>query len=286
MRTLQMIYTQGKQRLQKAGNESPAFDAMCLFTHVFRMDRQALLLRGGAMQAAPEQEAAFFALIEERANGRPLQYILGRWPFLHLELTMGEVVLIAREDTAVLVETAAGLIQAEQPAVLDLCAGTGAVGLGLASLVPGARVTCVERYAPAFAYLQQNIGLCREQGVANVSAVRGDVLSRTFAASFGQVDAVVSNPPYIETAVLPTLQAEVQREPRTALDGGEDGLLFYRALADIWVPKIKPGGVIAVEIGEGQEAEVSRLFSAAGIERIQLKKDCGDIIRVVAGFKK
>ena len=286
MRTLQVIYLEGKQRLQKAGNESPAFDAICLFEHVFHMNRQDLMLHGNTKQATLEQETEFFSLIEQRAKKRPLQYILGEWPFLDFHLKMGEGVLIAREDTTVLVETAAKLIQTKQATILDLCAGTGAVGLGIASLLSTAHVTCVEKYAPAFAYLQHNIALCKEQGIENVVALQGDILSEAFASAFQDIDTIVSNPPYIETAVLPTLQEEVQKEPTTALDGGEDGLLFYRAIADIWIPKIKTGGIVAVEIGEGQETAVARLFADAGVEQIQFEKDSGNIIRVVAGIKK
>ena len=111
MRTLQVIYLEGKQRLQKAGNESPAFDVICLFEHVFHMNRQDLMLHGNTKQATLEQETEFFSLIEQRAKKRPLQYILGEWPFLDFHLKMGEGVLIAREDTTVLVETATKLIQ-------------------------------------------------------------------------------------------------------------------------------------------------------------------------------
>ena len=187
MRTLQVIYLEGKQRLQKAGNESPAFDAICLFEHVFHMNRQDLMLHGNTKQATLEQETEFFSLIEQRAKKRPLQYILGEWPFLDFHLKMGEGVLIAREDTTVLVETAAKLIQTKQATILDLCAGTGAVGLGIASLLSTAHVTCVEKYAPAFAYLQQNIALCKEQGIENVVALQGDILSEAFASAFQDI---------------------------------------------------------------------------------------------------
>ena len=286
MHTLQVIYLEGKQRLQKAGIESPAFDAICLFEHVFHMNRQALMVHGHATQPTPEQEEQFFTFIDQRAQNRPLQYILGEWQFLNLNLKMGEGVLIAREDTAVLVETAVELLKAENPMILDLCAGTGAVGLGLASLLSTGTITCVEKFDDAFAYLKQNIASCKEQGIVTVTAMQGDILSPDFASQFDQIDCVVSNPPYIETAVLPTLQAEVQKEPQTALDGGEDGLLFYRAIADSWIPKLKSGGIAAVEIGEGQEQDVAKLFEAAGIRNIRFKKDNGDIIRVVAGVKK
>ena len=123
MRTLQVIYLEGKQRLQKAGNESPAFDAICLFEHVFHMNRQDLMLHGNTKQATLEQETEFFSLIEQRAKKRPLQYILGEWPFLDFHLKMGEGVLIAREDTTVLVETATKLIQTKQAAILDKVKG-------------------------------------------------------------------------------------------------------------------------------------------------------------------
>lgn len=285
MRTLQVIYIEGKRRLQKAGIESPAFDAMCLFEHVFHMNRQELMVHGNTKQPTPEQEEQFFKFIDQRAQNRPLQYILGQWQFLDLNLKMGEGVLIAREDTTVLVETAAQLLKDEHAVILDLCAGTGAVGLGLASLLSTANITCVEKFDDAFIYLQQNIALCENQGITNVTAKQGDILSHDFAAQYAQVDCILSNPPYIETAVLPTLQAEVQKEPQTALDGGEDGLLFYRAIADLWIPKIKPGGIITVEIGEEQEQDVANLFKAAGIGNIQFEKDNGNIIRVVAGVK-
>ena len=200
---------------------------------------------------------------------------------------MGEGVLIAREDTTVLVETATKLMQTKQAAILDSLWGTGAVGLGIASLLSTVNVTCVEKYAPAFfAYLQQTLHCVKKQGIENVAALQGDNLSKHLPPAFQDIDAIVSNPPYIETAVLPTLQEEVQKEPTTALDGGEDGLLFYRAIADIWIPKIKTGGIVAVEIGEGQETDVARIFSNAGIEQIQFEKDSGNIIRVVAGIKK
>lgn len=286
MRTLQMIYRQGKQQLAQAGIDTPAFDAMCLFEHSFGMDRQALLLYGDQPAGSPEQEQDFFALISRRAQRYPLQYLVGQWPFCDLSLCMGEGVLIAREDTAVLVQVAAEMIQTPQALVFDLCAGTGAVGLALAAQLPQIQVHCIEKYDAAFVYLQQNITRCKKQGIANVAVVQGDILQLNFAQQLPQPDAIVANPPYIETAELPALQEEVQHEPRTALDGGVDGLLFYRAIADLWLPKLKSGGVVAVEIGEQQEQAVAALFSAAGVSQFCFPKDSGGIIRVVAGIKQ
>mgnify|MGYP004537047997 CR=1 FL=1 len=285
MQTLRVIYEQGKRRLRQAGIESPGFDALCILEQVLGANRQALILHGDTQTVPPEQERAFLERIERRAKREPLQYIVGQWPFLHFELKMGKGVLIAREDTAVLVETAVKMLHKPQPLVLDLCAGTGAVGFGIASKICGAQVICVEKYPQAMAYLQENISFCNAQGIQGVTAVQGDILQAKFAQNFAPADAVVANPPYIETGELPTLQAEVQNEPQTALDGGADGLKFYRALAQIWAPKLKPGGVLAVEIGQGQQNAVAELFTNAGIEKLQFAKDLGGIVRVVAGVK-
>jgi release factor glutamine methyltransferase len=277
--TLGETYRKGKSRLAAAGNESPAFDAACLFQKVFGYNRQQLAVHEREpAQAAKAEEYA--ALVEERAQGRPLQYILGKWPFMELELLVGEGVLIPREETELLVRTAAELLKGKNnPAILDLCSGTGAVALGLASFYPKARICAVELYDGAFSYLQKNI---RNTGLRNVTPLRMDVL-RPGAEEFPEWDGIVSNPPYVTTDEMETLQEEVKHEPRTALDGGADGLLFYRAIAKLWLPKLKPGGIAAVEVGDGQAAEVAALFQAAGLGRIRVEKDFNGIARVVAG---
>ena len=116
-----------------------------------------------------------------------------------------------------------------------------------------------------------------------VHPVRLDVLSPESAAPFSGLDLVVSNPPYVEAGVIAGLQKEVQQEPRTALDGGEDGLVFYRAIAQLWVPRLKPGGVAAVEIGEEQAQAVTELFQEAGVREIEVRKDFNGLDRVVVG---
>ena len=279
--TFGQAYQKGKNILKKAGVESPAFDAVCLFRAAFGMDRQAMIVHAG--EESPQSgEELFFAQIAQRAQRRPLQYILGEWEFLSLKLKVGEGVLIAREETELLVRVAAELLKDRPgPRVLDLCAGTGAVGLGLAGLLPGARVTCVELYEAAFSYLRQNIGA---SGFQNVRAVRADILDEAAALRFSGFDAVVSNPPYVKTGEIPTLQAEVRREPAAALDGGEDGLDFYGGLAAFWLPRLNDGGVAAVEIGEGQESAVSALFEAAGLSQIEVYRDFNGINRVVSGI--
>lgn len=281
--TLGEIYRQGKRALAQAGSEAPAFDADCLFQKAFGFDRQARVLQSGK-EAEPRQADMYLHDIAERAAGRPLQYILGKWPFLNLTLCVGEGVLIPREETELLVHTAAQLLQGvPQPKIADLCSGTGAVALGLASLLPGAQVFAAEWYDGAFRFLEQNI---REAGNSKVTPVRMDVLLEESAHRFQNLDAVVSNPPYVEAGELSALQPEVRREPRTALDGGADGLLFYRAIARCWLPNLKPGGAAAVEVGENQAGAVARLFQGAGIGEVQILRDFNGIERVVAGIRQ
>ena len=171
---------------------------------------------------------------------------------------------------------------AQAPRGLDLCAGTGAVGLMLA-LETGASVTAVEKFDAALGYLRENLARCPQLAV---EALQGDVLEPAFAASVpGGLDFIVSNPPYIETAALPGLQREVRREPQTALDGGADGLVFYRAICALWAGKLRPGGVLAVEIGEEQGEAVAALFKGAGLGDIRVHKDTAGLDRAVSGVR-
>lgn len=284
--TLSELYRSGKETLRKAGCDSPEFDAACLAEKAWGLDRQGLFLRGNR-EANPEEEASFLQMIRERAAHRPLQYILGSWPFMDMQLLVGEGVLAPREDTEVVVRAAASLLQNTGSPLygIDLCGGTGAVALGLCSLVPGLRMDCVEWMPEAFAFLEQNT---RRFGEGRVRPVRGDVLdARTAEALFPHpVDVLISNPPYVRAEEIPGLQQEVQQEPHSALDGGQDGLVFYRAIADFWIPKVKPGGVVAVEIGEEQAEAVCQLFQKAGVTELCVHQDLAGLDRAVTGIIK
>lgn len=278
--TLRDCYLTGKKQLQKAGIDSPAFDAMCLFERCFGMDRQQLAVHGGEYV-----EGASFRMygqmISRRASGVPLQYLLGEWEFMGMPFFVGEGVLIPREDTQVLVEECASRLSGmDAPGIVDLCGGSGAVAIGLASLLARARVTSLELSEQAIAYLQRNI---ERNGMADrVFAKQADVLREASQYPDAGWDAVVSNPPYIPTEDLMGLQREVQFEPKLALDGGEDGLLFYRTIARDWFPKLKPFGVLAVEVGIHQAEAVADLFASAGGQEIQILPDLGGIPRVVS----
>lgn len=267
------------ERLAKVGCEDAGFDARCL------LEDFGGLPRGQMADDTPlteSQESVLAIALSERAEGRPLQYILGQWEFLSLTLKVGEGVLIPRPDTELLCEAAAerlGGIAA--PRVLDLCAGTGCVGLGVASLVPGAQVTAVEWSKDALGYLQQNVS---RYPAYDVTVRQADVLT-DFGAFPDGYDAILSNPPYIPTADLAGLQREVQREPQMALDGTADGLAFYRVIAEHWCGKLSPNGFCAVEVGVGQATEVAALFAAKGLKNVEILPDLAGIDRVVIARK-
>lgn len=277
--TLEEAYRAGRRLLEEAGNESPAFDASALFEKAFGLSRQQRILHSPE-PADDETLREYLSLAGERAAGRPLQYILGTWPFLGLELEVGEGVLVPREETELLVRTAARMLAGTpEPRILDLCSGSGAVALGAAFLLPGARVAAAEKFEAAFSYLEKNV---KRTGLA-VEPLRLDVLDPASAGRFRGLDCIVSNPPYVESGELPRLQAEVRREPSEALDGGADGLRFYRAIARNWVPALRPGGILAAEVGEGQSHAVAALFAAAGIGNLETQEDFNGIPRIVAG---
>ncbi len=280
--TYRELYLKAKSVFSARDIDSPGEDSLALVKAFFGLDRSALALRGQECPA-PERERDFLKAVEERAARRPLQYILGEWEFMGLSLRVGEGVLVPREDTAVLVETLAERLQGvPEPVGVDLCAGSGAVALGLCTLLPHAKLTCLELSEQAFSYLEQNLAAYPQY---KICAKVGDVLRKETAESFPpqSLDFIASNPPYIPSKELSILQPEVQREPAMALDGGEDGLVFYRALCALWLPRLKPGGILAVEIGEDQGKAVSALFASHGLTKIELRQDWAGLDRCVAG---
>ncbi len=274
--TVAKLQNQITALLEAGGCETPAFDAVCLLEDIGGVGRgQVAQARDRVLPK--ERVDAVLDAAERRASGEPLQYLLGTWDFLNLTLSVGPGVLIPRPETELLCQVAAECLRTiPHKNVYDLCAGSGCVGLGVTSLCPTAAVTAVEYSDEAFAYLKKN--LKRYPSLA-VNAVKADVLQEASRFSDG-IDAIVSNPPYIPTADLAGLQREVQFEPRMALDGA-DGFRFYRAIAQEWVPKLAPHGIVAVEVGIGQGAEVACLFEQAGLTDTKVYADFAGIDRVV-----
>ncbi|MDD2956605.1 MAG: peptide chain release factor N(5)-glutamine methyltransferase [Oscillospiraceae bacterium] len=229
----------------------------------------------------PERaQARLMEALERRGQGEPVQYLLGRWEFYGRSFRVGEGVLIPRADTETLVEHALEQLRGKPaPAVADLCAGSGCVGLTIGLERPDARVFLAELSPLAMGYLKENLcGL----GAANCTALQGDVLA--WKAPLPPLDLIVSNPPYIPTGEISGLQREVQREPALALDGDEDGLRFYREIPKAWGRALKPGGMLAFEVGLGQAEAVADMLCQNGYGEICFREDLAGIRRVVSGL--
>lgn len=222
-------------------------------------------------------EAALNKMLGQRAEGTPIQYIIGKWWFYKGEFFVGDGVLIPRQDTETLVEVATELLKGkENPQVADLCAGSGCIGISIATDFPRASVTAVEKYDKAHSYLQKNI---IHNGTKNVKPVLADVLEKPF----GNYDLIVSNPPYITAEDMKKLSREVKCEPETALFGGEDGLYFYRKITAVWKTALKPNGVLAFEVGINEADAVSDILAKNNFKNITVRNDLCGVQRVVFG---
>lgn len=213
-----------------------------------------------------------------RCKGYPLQYIFGEWEFFSLDFAVGPGVLIPRADTELLVERALEHLKGQTaPVVVDLCSGSGCIAIALKKNCRQATVLAVEKSKKAFKYLVKNI---KSNGV-EVEAVLLDALRFK-----RHCDMIVCNPPYIETAVLSGLQREVSYEPKAALDGGRDGLRFYRSISQNATDMLTPNGRILFEIGYNQAESVRQILLNSGFCDVEVYKDYGGNDRVVSGIKK
>ena len=256
-----------EKRLSAAGFEASRFEATQIV--------EFALGKGGTVNAEVQQKAEI--MLDRRLNHEPLQYILGEWEFYGLPFKVGEGVLIPRPDTETTVETAVQLIKGKQnPTVFDLCAGSGCIGITLARLTD-ANVKMFEKSPDALVFLLANVRL------NNVTAAvyEYDVLGEPFCGE--KADIIISNPPYIRSDVVQTLEPEVQCEPKMALDGGKDGLVFYRHIAGAWKTALKKDGWLVFEIGFDQAGEVTKIMQDEGYCDIQVIKDLGGKDRVVLG---
>lgn len=257
--------------LSAAGCPDADFDARELVRWVLGADPR---LREAPLTAAEAERLT--ALAARRAAREPLQYLLGEWEFMGLPLRVGPGVLCPRPDSEVVCEAAIGLLRGcPAPAVLDLCAGTGCLGLGVRRFVPSARVTCVEKSPDALRYLRANTA------GTGVAAVEGDLFTfhRTLPAE--SLDLILSNPPYLTAAEMAALMPETAHEPAMALDGGADGLDFYRALVRDYRAALRPGGWLVLEIGCAQKQDVLALGARFGWRNGRCLPDFGGNDRAV-----
>lgn len=279
--TLQGLYLLGKKRLSAlpGGADNSPMEAQFLWEKATGLSWQERLLRGE--DPVPEEgAAAFFSLVERRLAGEPLQYLLEEWEFYGLPFLVGPGVLIPRPETELLVDRALEAVEGcPSPALLDLCSGSGCVPIALGNKLPEARLWGVELSPDALGYFRQNI---HRNGADNVTAVAGNVFSLPEEVTKRRYRVITANPPYIPRDELDSLQAEVRREPTLALDGGTDGLDFYRRLPGICLPLLEPGGWLILEIGEGQGAVVAELAREAGFGAVQIQRDLSGLERQVS----
>lgn len=282
-RTLMQWYRWAKAELAALPVDFPETEVIILCEHYFGINgRTALTVHGGDFPS--EDSALLFEAAVGQRRLRPLQYILGEWEFCGMKLAVGEGVLVPREDTTALVTLAAEALEGiEKPRVLDLCAGSGAVALGIKQAIPAAQLVCVELSEQALPYLRRNL---QKYAPDSSQVIIADVLK---APVFDEIlspagfDIIVSNPPYIPTADLDGLSREVHQEPQMALDGGCDGLDFYRTITELWTPLLKAGGSLAFELGIGQHEDVKRIFVRKKANNIVLKRDFSGVKRAIIG---
>lgn len=257
--------------------EEASFEADCIVADLIGVTNSVLPVIGNT-DVTDETEKLAESYVKRRYNGEPLQYILGKWEFYGKDFYVGKGVLIPRPETEMLVETALDFLKYKKsPTCFDLCSGSGCIGITLASLLPDSQVTVLEKSDEALSYLRKNKAL---NNTENLEIVQGDLFDGASVFDNRKCDILLSNPPYIRSEILPELQWEVQSEPSMALDGGEDGLDFYRAIAEKWITCINPDGMLAVEIGEEQGSDVSEIFRKYFTD-VEVTKDFSGNDRIV-----
>ena len=280
--TYNNLYMDLRQTLRRAGIEAATLEARELMCFASGKTRSQLV-QDGQLYVPPAIEERAKDLVRRHLAGEPVAYLIGEWEFYGLGLDITPDVLIPRMDTEVLAERAILLARAagEGARVLDLCAGSGCVGLAVAANVPGCRVVLADVSEAALRLCKQNVR--RNELNARVTCVQADALEPPDAALW-DFDVIACNPPYIPTGDIAGLDVSVRDyEPRSTLDGGADGLDFYRAIAARWGAALRLGGALLFEVGIGQAGDVGAILAQNQFEQIQTFQDTQGIGRVVEG---
>ena len=276
------LYLDTRQKLRAAGIEAAQLEARELVCCAAGKSRDQFY-RDMALYASDQVVEKLAELLARRLAGEPVAYLIGEWEFYGLSLDITPDVLIPRMDTEVLAERAILLARAagEGARVLDLCAGSGCVGLAVAANVPGCRVVLADLSEAALQVCKRNVR--RNDLNARVTCVQANALAKP-DPTLWDFDVIACNPPYIPSGDIAGLDVCVRDyEPRSALDGGADGLDFYRAIAEHWGKALRLGGSLVFEVGIGQAPDVEQILAANGFEQIQTTQDTQGIWRVVEG---
>ena len=274
--TAEQVLRTAAEKLRAAQIENASFDASCLVENITGLSRTKIMLCDDDI--ADEQAELVERAVLRRISGEPLQYILGEWDFFGRTFEVGEGVLVPRPETELLVELALEKLRnVRYPVVFDLCAGSGCVGLTIAAERPDAHVWLFEKYDEAFHYLKRNI---KKLGLTNVQAVQHDITLGYDDKISETPDLIVSNPPYLRTDELDGLSTEVMHEPVTAIDGGKDGIDFYRIIASRWLPNVNKHGGIIFECDPSQTLEIADMLMPYAM-RVKIVTDIFGLQRAV-----
>ena len=277
--TIKQAVLQAVEAFEKAGVPDPRIDAELILCHLTGMNRMSMLMQG-ATELTSEQEQRFSSLLLSRTQRKPLQYLLGTQAFYGLDFQVDSRVLIPRQETETLCEWGIShLRRLKQPRALDLCTGSGAIAVTLKHECPHADVTAADLSTDALAVASSNAKLNQ----ADIRFVQGDLWQPVEGEVF---DLILSNPPYIPSQECKMLQPEVMQEPLMALDGGPDGLDFYRRIAQEAPSHLTERGMLAVEAGDGEAQAIASLFQAAGLAHVAIHNDLYGMARMVSGLAK
>ena len=281
VKTFSQLYLDARRRLMQVEEQQTAsLLARNLLCYVSGKSQEDIL-KDREKYACETVCEAMEAAVERIMNGEPLAYVLGEWEFYGMTLYVDSNVLIPRDDTCAVAALAIkkGLFLDQEPRILDLCTGSGCIGLAVANRVKDAKVTLADISKEALAVAKKNIA--RQKLSGRVSCVQSDALSAP-APFLGKFDMIVSNPPYVTTKEMEELPSSVRDyEPHLALHGGEDGLDFYRAIVKNYTVALKPGGYLCFEFGMGQGDDVCCILEQNGFTILERSRDYNDRERAV-----
>ena len=277
--TIFEAYNNTKKELESAGIEDFAFEARQIIRHITGYNNTQILSKYNT-QLNTFQQNKLTAIIKQRLIRYPLQYIFTYWSFFGRDFKVGPGVLIPRSDTELIIEKIGDKIKGKSDIkALDLCCGTGCIGITLALEYENIAVcNMIDKYDEALNYARQNIVAL---SVPNCNAIKGDAL----LPITGRYDLIVSNPPYVREEELNNLQPEISFEPKTALVAGNEGDEFYKAIAKNAYISLNDNGILAFEIGDTQGQQVRKILEENGYSNIEVFKDYNNKDRVVTGEK-
>jgi len=278
--TLRQLVDLSVSRLCGARLDNPRGDAVEIIKKAARLNETRFLLSQND-DCSPDIINAVENMVSQRLSGEPIQYILGEWTFCGLDFKVGKGVLIPRPETEFIVYKALDIIKnIDSPIVLDLCTGSGCIGISIAVNNLNCRVYIADAFDSALDYAKENVLLNKAE---NVNVIKYDIFDGFSPEVFPAPDIIVSNPPYIPASEMSSLQTEVHFEPESALNGGADGLDFYRCLADKWLPYINEDGAFIFESGEDQPHVICSMIN--GFSKVDIQTDIFSVERFVVGYK-